>query len=165
MDGETYELLAWGSRDDRRGWLCHPPRQEGGEEVHPAHQAFWTVCGGITAWFGEPGAWWLNQDEVLTASAADMQLSEVLAACTWLWDDEGLDLPIQPDEYYVAAIEANGNLTLAHRQSGQLLLFAQDHAFTGVTPLRGCPPYSLLTIDDVPDLATWIETCAAAQRP
>jgi hypothetical protein len=28
-------------------------------------------------------------------------------------------------------------------------------------PHMGSPPYSLLTIDDVPDLATWIEVCAA----
>ncbi len=60
------------------------------------------------------------------------------------------------------AVEANGNLTLVHRQSGDLLLFAPDHAFQGVTPLAGCPPYSLMTIDDTPDLAAWLEACAAA---
>lgn len=159
VDGEPFELLAWGPPDDRWGWLCHPPRHD--EEFHPVHRAFWSACGGITEWFGEPGAWWRNQDEVLTADVARIQFSEVLGASTWLQDH---DIPVRPDEYYVVAVEANGNLTLVHRRSGRLLLFAQDHAFTGVTPLPGCPPHSLLTIDDVPDLATWIETCAAASQ-
>ena len=82
----------------------------------------------------------------------------------WIWEDDGLAVPIIADDYYAAAVEANGNLTLAHRRDGQLLLFAPDHAYSGVTPLAGCPPYSLLTIDDVPNLATWIEVCAAAWR-
>ncbi|RKT84590.1 hypothetical protein SAMN05421805_103529 [Saccharopolyspora antimicrobica] len=154
-DGEAYELLTWGPPEDRRGWLCHPPRQEGTEEFHPIHRAFLAVCGGITEWFGEPGSWWRNLDEVLTADIANMQLSEVL--------DAGLEVPVQADEYYVVAVEANGNLTLAHHRSGRLLLFAQDHAFTGATPLPDCPP--LLTIDEIPDLATWIETCAPAHQP
>ncbi|MFC5265119.1 hypothetical protein ACFPJ1_23655 [Kribbella qitaiheensis] len=68
-----------------------------------------------------------------------------------------IDYPIQPDEYYAVAVEANGNLTLVDRESGRLLLFAPDHALTGVTPLPGCPPYSLLTFDDAHDLGAWIE--------
>ena len=50
------------------------------------------------------------------------------------------------------------------RADGQLLLFAPDHSHQGVTPLPGCDPYSLMTIEVVPDLATWIETCATAWR-
>jgi hypothetical protein len=51
----------------------------------------------------------------------------ILSQYMWLWDSAGLDLPIDPDEHYVVAVEANGNLTLAHRQDGRLLLFAPDH--------------------------------------
>ena len=76
----------------------------------------------------------------------------------------GLAVTVDPDEFSVAAVEANGNLTLAHRGDGRLLLFAPDHDFAGVTPLAGSPPYSLLTIDAVPDLAAWIEVCVAAWR-
>ena len=70
--------------------------------------------------------------------------------------------PILPSEYYIVAVEDNGNPTLDHRSSGHLVLFAPDHAFEGVTPLPGCPPYSLMTIDDAPDLAAWLELCATA---
>jgi hypothetical protein len=156
----TYELLAWGPAADRRGWLCAPPVHHDATAVHRLHRTLWTRLGGIVERFGEPESWWLNQDQVLTAEAANTDLAAVLSSYDWLWEDTGGEPPIQVDEYYVVAVEANGNLTLVRRESGQVLLFAPDHAFDGVTPLPGCPPYSLLTIDDAPDLATWIEACA-----
>lgn len=163
--GQDYELLAWGLPDRRRGWLCHPPRGTDASSPMPAvHEAFGEVCGGIIERFGEPTTWWMNQNEILTPDATRVRVAEVLDSYASIWNDDGLKIPINPDEYYVVAVEANGNLTLAHRADGQLLVFAPDHAFTGVTPLAGCPPYSLLTIDDAPDLATWIEVCAAAWR-
>jgi len=158
-----YELLAWGPAGERRGWLCAPPVPDEPAALHRLHRALWTSFGGIVERFGEPESWWLNQDQVLTAAAANTDL-EVLDSYDWLWADAGLELPIDAGEYYVVAEEANGNLTLAHRETGQLLLFAPDHDFDGVTPLPGCPPFSLLTIDDVPDLAAWIEVCARAWR-
>jgi hypothetical protein len=160
VEGRAYELLAWGPPDSRRGWLCLPPEESPVEEVHTIHQHFLSVCGGIVERLGEPTSCWNNQNEVLTASAARLPLAPVLNDYAWLWQNDGLEIPIEPKEYYVVAVEANGNLTLAHRSSGHLLLFAPDHAFEGVTPLPGCPPYSLMTIDDAPDLAAWIELCA-----
>lgn len=164
IGGNAYELLAWGSPNDRRGWLCHPPHDVDGDSVPQTHKSFWKLCGGIVERFGEPATWWNNQNEVLTVDATRVRIADVFADYAWLWEDDGLEVSISPDEYYAVAVEANGNLTLAHRDNGRLLLFAPDHAFTDVTPLAGSPPYSLLTIDDVPDLATWIEVCAAAWR-
>ncbi|WP_412515698.1 hypothetical protein K8Z49_28455 [Actinomadura madurae] len=163
--GDTaYELLAWGPPDGRRGWLCHLPDVANSESFPKAHQSFWKLCGGIVERFGEPDTWWRDQDEVLTVQATQVRISDVLADYLWLWEGDGLTIPINPDEYYAVAVEANGNLTLAHRENGRLLLFAPDHALEDVTPLDGCPPYSLLTLDNVPDLATWIEVCAEAWR-
>ena len=158
----VFELLAWGTPENRRGWLGLPPQSNDRDTVHEVHQRFWTACGGIVEPFGEPESWWKNQNEVLTASAARTPLSNVLADYAWMWEQDGLQLPIDAAEYYVVAVEANGNLTLVHRLGGRLVLFAPDHAFDGVTPMPGGPPYSLLTINEVPDLTTWIETCAAA---
>ncbi|MFG1680792.1 hypothetical protein ACGFNP_11550 [Nonomuraea sp. NPDC049269] len=164
VGSNAYELLAWGSPDDRRGWLCHPPHDVDGDSVPQTHKSFWKLCGGIVERFREPATWWNNQNEVLTVDATRVGIANVLTDYAWLWEDVGLEVSISPDEYYAVAIEANGNLTLAHRHDGRLLLFAPDHAFTAVAPLAGSPPYSLLTIDDVPDLAAWIEVCAAAWR-
>lgn len=135
-----------------------------GDCVSRTHQSFWNLCGGIVERFGEPTTWWTNQNEVLTVAATRVQIATALTDYAWLWDGDGLEVSMNPDEYYAVAVEANGNLTLAHREDGRLLLFPPDHAFAGVTPLVGSPPYSLLTIDDVPDVATWIEVCAAAWR-
>ena len=35
-------------------------------------------------------------------------------------------------------------------------------AVASAEPRAGCSPYSLLTIDEAPELAAWIEVCAAA---
>jgi hypothetical protein len=164
VGGDAYELLAWGPPDNRRGWLCLPPRDSDGDSVPQIHKSFWTLCGGIVERFGEPATWWNNQNEVLTVDATRVRIGDVLADYAWLWEGDDLEVAIDPDAYYAVGIEANGNLTLAHRTDGRLLLFAPDHAFTGVTPLPGSPPYSLLTIDDVPDLKTWIEVSAAVWR-
>jgi hypothetical protein len=158
----AFELLAWGPADRRRGWLCKPPGPAAEESVPALHRAFWTVCGGLVEQFNGPSTWWDNLDQVLTVAAFEVSVAEALTAYSWIWENHGLRVPINPDEYYPAAIESNGNLTLAHRRDGRLLLFAPDHAFEGVTPFAGSPPYSLYTIDAVPDLATWIEVCAAA---
>lgn len=101
-------------------------------------------------------------NEVLTQGAARTDFGSVLNDYARLWRDAGLELPIQPNDFYVVAIEANGNLTVVERSTGLLLLFAPDHAFNGVTPLPGCPPYSLMTIDAAADLVSWIEGCALA---
>lgn len=164
VGGAVFELLAWGSSGHRRGWLCHPPRPPEGDHVAQTHKRFWKACGGIVERFNEPTTWWTNQNEVLTIGATQVRIADVLNDYAWLWEDDGLEMSIDPDDYYAVAVEANGNLTLAHREDGRLLLFAPDHAFADVTPVVGSPPYSLLTIDDVPDLATWIEACAAAWR-
>ncbi|MEU1590613.1 hypothetical protein [Micromonospora sp. NPDC005710] len=164
VGGDTYELLAWGSSDDRRGWLCRPPHDVGSDSVAWTHKNFWKLCGGIVERFREPDTWWNNQNEVLTVNATHVRVADVLTDYAWLWEDDDLKLSIDPDEYYAVAAEANGNLTLAHRDDGRLLLFAPDHAFANVAPLAGSPPYSLLTIDHVPNLAAWIEVCASAWR-
>jgi hypothetical protein len=44
-----------------------------------------------------------NQNEILTAMASQCPFSDILAAYSWLWEADGLTIPIQPDEYYAAA--------------------------------------------------------------
>jgi hypothetical protein len=160
VSARRYEVIAWGPPDDRRGWLCEPPVVADLGHVHPTHRQFWTVCGGIVERFAEPESWWMNQEDILTAEAARTSVAEPVSAYDWIWTDAGLEVPIEPDDYYPVAVEGNGNLTLAHRRTGQIVLFAPDHDFDRVTVLPGCPEYSLYTIDGVPDLSSWIEECA-----
>lgn len=159
-----YELFAWGAPDDRRGWLCHPPPYPAPADVPETLRLFWTACGGIVEPFGGPDTWWNNQNEVLTASAADLSLPAVLAHSAWVPAKELEVLVDAMRPYVTVAIEANGNLTAAHRSTGHLVLFAPDHAFDGITPLPGSPEYLLYSFDELPDLAAWIESCARAWR-
>ncbi len=62
--------------------------------------------------------------------------------------------------HFVMAVEANGNLTLYHRQSGEVILFAPDHDFEHVTPLGQSPEYTLYRIDGVPTFSDWVESIA-----
>ncbi|WP_218920459.1 hypothetical protein [Lentzea guizhouensis] len=127
---------------------------------------FWSVCGGVVEWFAEPKTWWYCHTEVLTVSAARHGLASVVAEYEWMWRDAGLVVPVEAMRSYVTvAIEANGIMTAAHRDTGDLVLFAPDHSFDGVTPLRGSPPLSLYGFDEVPDVAAWVEVCARAWRP
>jgi hypothetical protein len=158
--GRPYELIAWGPVDNRRGWLCDPPPTVEPVGVHPIHRQFWSVCGGIVERFGDPDSWWLNMNDVLTVEATTLSPAQVIDEYRWIWENDGLEVPGGLDGYYPVAIEANGNLFLAHRRTGALIIFGPDHAYPGVTPLPGCPEYSLMTIDDLPDLASWIEACA-----
>lgn len=156
--GRSYELLVWGSS----GWLCRPP-WDPGQGFPEALRGIWSVFGGTVEQFAGPSTWWLNQNEVLTVDAAGTSLSRVIGEYDWLWKGEGLVVPVEAmRDYVTVAIGANGNLTAAHRETGHLVLFAPDHAFDGVTPLPGCPPYSLYSFDELPDVSSWIEACAGA---
>jgi hypothetical protein len=112
--------------------------------------------------FGEPWSWWMNQKAVLAATAARSSVARVLDEYGWIWRGAGLKVPIDPTEYYPVAVEANGDVTLVHRENGRIVLFAPDHSYPRVRPFPGCPPRSLLTIDDLPDLASWLEECTTA---
>lgn len=157
--GRPYELLAWGRSDDRRGWLCQPPSRVAGS---PAFlERLWAVFGGIVEQFGGPSTLWLNQNEVLTVSASRTSFADVVGQYDWLWTDEKLPLPGEELLPFVTvAIEANGNLTAAHGETGRLVLFAPDHSFDSVTPLPGCPRFSLYSFDAMPDVWSWVESVA-----
>ena len=164
IDDVDHELLAWGPPTDRRGWLCRLPELDVDDaEIPEALRAVWTATGGIVERFGETSDswWWLNCGDVLTREVSGLPVDQTLDAYEWMWADEGLRMPIAATDYVPVAGEANGNLTLTHRRTGQVVWFAPDHFTSDVTVLPGCPEYTLYTFDGAPDLASWIEMGAA----
>jgi hypothetical protein len=48
------------------------------------------------------------------------------------------------EQFYTIASEANGNVTLCHRLSGAVVLYAHDHNFEFVETYPGCPDYTFI---------------------
>jgi hypothetical protein len=156
-----YQLLAWDAADGQRmGWLCLLPDEGIPNNIHPNHTELLHSFGGIIERFNEPDdTWLLNHSDALTAREA-LHDASFIKEYAWAFNDAGVDLPIRPSEYYSLAREANGNTTLCHRKTGQVLLFASDHAFDFVVPLDGCPEYTLYRINGVVTLGDWVDTIA-----
>ncbi len=159
VDDTPYQLVAWDATDGQRmGWLCLLPDEGIPNNIHPNHTELLHSFGGIIERFNEPDdTWLLNHNDALTGREASHDAS-FINGYTWAFNNAGGDLPIRLTEYYSLAREANGNTTLCHRKTGQVLLFASDHAFDFVEPLNGCPEYTLYRINGVVTLIDWVET-------
>jgi hypothetical protein len=161
VNSARYELLAWDSRDGHRlGWLCPPPSENAPYNLHDDHKKLLVSFGGIVERFNEPeDTWLLNLNDALTEREASHDAG-FIQDYRWAFDDAGLTLPIQATEYYSIAREANGNATLCHRISGQVLMFAPDHCFEHLTELQGCPEYTLYRINGVATFRDWVNAVA-----
>ena len=159
---KRYLLFTWRLASGSRAWLCPRPSRRPPSGIFGAHAKLLQSFGGIVERAREPrGSWLLNQNDVLTTREARHDASFVEDYAE-LFGDRGI--PIRPSEYYCVAIEANGNTTICHRDTGAILLFAPDHAFRHVKALPGCPRYTLYTLDGAPRFEDWVETLAKQWR-
>lgn len=158
VNGAAFELLSWGDAAPRPMWLCDMPATSPPPGLWWQHRELLSCFGGIVDRINEPRSWLLNCNASLTLTEAANDAS-FMTDCSWMM--KGAAWPIELAEYYSISREANGNTTLCNRSSGQVLLFAPDHAFAHVRVLEGCPDYSLYTLDRTPDFRTWVETISA----
>jgi hypothetical protein len=161
VDGIAYELVAWTSSDgDRFGWLCLPPSAAVPQNLHADHRDLLASFGGIVERFNEPeDTWLLNLEDALTERETARDVT-FIQEYDWAFEDAGLTLPIEPSDYYSIACEANGNVTLCHRENGHVLMFAPDHNFEHLTELEGCPEYTLYRIGGAANLREWVDAVA-----
>jgi hypothetical protein len=161
VNGARYDLLAWDSSEgDRLGWLCLPPSANAPDNLHADHRKLLASFGGIIERFNEPeDTWLLNLNDALTEREASHGAS-FIQDYLWAFEHGGLTLPIEPSEYYTIAREANGNATICHRVSGQVLMFAADHSFDHLTALEGCPEYTLYRINGAATFCEWVNAVA-----
>ena len=161
INGTSHVLLGWTNRDGKStGWFCRDALSDSDAVMlHESHRVLGTFFGGIVErWNESADTWLLNHNEVLTAALAREPLAPDFAAYEWAF--EGRGVPIDVNEWYGVAQEANGNVTICNRASGDVLLFAPDHSFDHVVPLEGCPPYTLYRIKGASTLAAWVERIA-----
>jgi hypothetical protein len=159
VNGTAHYLLAWNSTSGYRvGWLCLPPDDNPSSGLFSEHATLVKSFGGIVERFNEPHTWLLNHNDVLTVNEASYDASFITASSSF--EANRIDIPINTSEYYSIAREANGNTTLCHRSTGDILLFASDHAYGHVEIMNGCPPYTLYTIDGVKCFRDWVNVVA-----
>ena len=156
-----YDLIGWDSDDGFSiGWLCPATVESAPDELFEDHRLLLSVFGGVSERFNEPeDTWLLNHNDALTLRESGHDAS-FIADNQWAFEDAGIEIPIVLTDYYAIAREANGNTTLCHRKTGDVILFASDHAYDHITPLKECPEYTLYTIDEVPTFVDWVEEIA-----
>jgi len=160
IDDDAYVLFSWQGEAGVSSWLARPPDSTTDVPLLPAHRTLLAEFGGVTERSGEPdGSWLMNSNESLTLNEARHDAS-FIAEYSWAFEEVPGGIPIQLADYYSISREANGNDTLCHRRTGEVLLFAPDHSFEHVVPLPGCPPYTLYRIDEAPTFTEWVETVA-----
>jgi hypothetical protein len=163
LRGSAFILFSWASNENFSAWLSPVPVY--GEEnffLHPHHRVLLSSFGGITEYAhpDEP-SWILNHISVLTTKAARDDAS-FLQQYSWAFEKNGCSIPIVQKDFYVIAEEANGNRTICHRITGEVLLFAPDHCFHHVEIYPDCPEYTLYRIQKAKILNHWVD-CIANQ--
>jgi hypothetical protein len=155
--GREYVLHSWERPDGQvRSWLCARAPNPVPPGPCVAHRVLLESFGGMVERSNEPEtSWLLNHEEVLTARLAE-QDAKFIEAYAWAFEDTPGGIPIDLQAYYPIAREANGNTTLCHRLTGDVLLFAPDHAFDHVVPLDACPEFTLYRIRGAASFTHWV---------
>jgi hypothetical protein len=162
--GVRYQLHSWLRRDGSRcSWLSPVPSPAPPHSLHPDHGVLLGSFGGIVERSNEPDWWVLNHNDVLTECAAQRD-GTFIKDYAWAFEAASVDIPIDMEQFYAIAEEANGNITLCHRLSGEVVLFATDHAFDHVEPFPGCPDYTLYRLPGALSFRDWVNTVARQWR-
>ena len=164
IDGAQYELYTWLRRDDAScGWLSPLPSGNPPSLLHPHHRVLLTSFGGIVERSNEPTWWILNHNDALTEREARHDAT-FIRDYAWAFENTSVETIIPVEQFYSIARELNGNTTLCHRVSGEVVLFAPDHAFDYVEPFPGCPDYTLYRLRGAPCFHDWVNTVARQWR-
>ena len=157
--GDDYILYSWGASSIVRAWLSPVVDGLAHQGACPAHQKLLAEFGGIRERYNEPeGNWLLNHNEAWVAAGPQSDVS-FMKDYEWVFEECG-GIPIDLENHYVVAWEANGNVVICSRSSGKLLFFAPDHANPNLLPFGPCPMYSLHIHREVPDFCSWVEAIA-----
>jgi hypothetical protein len=161
LRGKRYQLYSWEQPNgDVRGWLSPLSDNNPSLPIHPDHKVLLESFGGIVQYSNSPeDTWILSHCDVLTASEAQNDAS-FITHYNWAFEQAGVPIPISLGQFYVIAREANANSTLCHRSTGEVVLFAPDHAFDYVVPYPSCPDYTLYRIAGVKSFRDWVNAVA-----
>src|SRR5215510_8466071 len=142
IDDRQYLLFSWEGTTGVSSWLSPPPCPKPSGALYQQHRELLLEFGGITERANHPDDSWLfNTTESLTQEEGRHDASFMSGYSAF--DEIPGGIPIVVAEYYSISQEANGNTTICHRDSGEVLLFAADHSFSDVVPMEGCPLFAI----------------------
>lgn len=162
---QNYELYGWTNKSLQSfGWLCLGCNKEINiieKPLHPDHILLLENFGGIIERWNEPENIWLNNlNNALTYEDAVIGFNGWEDVFKELCEMDGVEVKINPDDFISFAFEANGNLTMYHKESGKVLMYASDHLFDFVSTLDNYPEYTLYKINNCHTFRDWVETVA-----
>lgn len=159
-EGQNYELYGWtNSTSHSFGWLCLEPKMKADKPLHTDHILLLKNFGGITERWNEPEDTWLtNLNNALTYEDAQIAFNGFEDLFNETCQEEGVEVKIKPDDYIAFAFEANGNVTMYHKLSSEVLMYASDHFFDFITPYENYPEYTLYNINNCNTFREWVET-------
>ncbi|MGH2317964.1 hypothetical protein ACRC6Q_09350 [Planococcus sp. SE5232] len=67
-------------------------------------------------------------------------------------------MEIEPEDFNSFAFEANGKVTMYHKQTGKVLMYASDLFSDFITPYKNYPEYTLYQITNCRTFKEWVET-------
>jgi len=165
LDGSAYLLFTWQRKDDSFcSWLSPAPSIDPPTSLYADHQVLLASFGGIVERSNEPTWWVLNHNDALTEREARHDATFISRDYAWAFETASVAIPIELKQFYSIAREANGNTTLCHRTSGEVILFAADHAFDHVEVLPGCPDYTLYRFLGAQRFRDWVNAIARQWR-
>jgi hypothetical protein len=185
-NGTHRRLYTWVHRSGKKwGWLTdldstlnsHSGRAP--EATHalatdilPEHSLLVDAIGGIQEYFNDPSAdgrdhkdedsmftWAKNFTFSLPWCFKMESQAEVYDEQMWVHEPVAKNLQVVIDDLLCFSQEANGNLTLYHRKTGQIYMLLVDHAFDYVELLPG-HPHCFYTIKGVNTFTDYVETLA-----
>lgn len=93
----------------------------------------------------------MNHNSALTSSESKPGFQGWDSYVNDICQEEGMELSLNPNDYIAFAFEANGNLTLYHKDSISVIMLAPDHSFEHIAPLDGFADYTFYSIDNCPN--------------
>lgn len=169
---KKYWLLCWKINDKIHEILCIPPTN-----IHSVgsinYQLFSTLFGGILEFMtpfsdkiDDNEFYWLNMEATLCQEEA-LKKDFILDIKDFISDYEQSELPTEQlnlENFFVIALESNGNITLCNKFTEEVIMFASDHCFDFVKEYNNYPEYTFYSISDAPNLIHWIELLALQWR-
>ena len=157
-------LYSWRRADGSlSSWLSPLLSEKPFLSMHRHHRVLLNSFGGIVERSNEGDWWLLNHNNALTEAEASRD-GTFTEQYNWAFEDAGMLNPIEPTQFYSIAGEANGNTTFCHRESGEVILFAPDHAFDHVEPFPGCPDYTFYRLAGARYFNDWVAEIARQWR-